>query len=228
MEGTLCTLNNRVQKMPQEVKRVMGEVFTTGLLACSLPTGDTPSIQQPDNEQPAEAGPDSQQPGPSGEKRRTPDVDTPSRCSKKQRATLVTTLDKLPGNTQEQLRPFFNKDVSRMKKDLLNSVQRAFVKAKANELLVTGATLSGTFAELAIQEGISLRIWHEDFSPSLSDKSFHDYLHQRLKNERKSQRKKSLIQSQEAMVNEYVAIICVDEERLDSGEGLDSSADSGD
>jgi len=50
-------------------------------------------------------------------------------------------------------------------KDKLNYIQRAFVKAKAKELVNTGSTVTTAFVNQLIREGVEERLWTQDFSP---------------------------------------------------------------
>lgn len=78
--------------------------------------------------------------------------------------------------------------------DKLNPIQRAFVKYKVNEMVATNSRISTEFVMGMIREGVSDRIWREDFKPS-EELSLEKYVRNRLKNEIKAVNKERLVAS---------------------------------
>jgi len=104
--------------------------------------------------------------------------------------SIITDLDNLNDKFRDYIQPFYSED-PRSTRDLLNLVKKAFVKAKVNELIETGATLCPSFAAHMIKQGVDEHIWTSDFNPS-PDIDFQEYMQNRLKNERKSLNKKRM------------------------------------
>lgn len=78
--------------------------------------------------------------------------------------------------------------------DLLNDIQRAFVKSKANILHENKSIkLNSMLVRQIINEGIEELIWSEGFNPGDTD-DFEKYLMTRFKNEKKSLSKKSMLE----------------------------------
>ena len=94
---------------------------------------------------------------------------------------------------QKLLKPYYKKDPL-ASHDLLNDIQRAFVKFKANKLHENKSIkLNAMLVRQIIIEGIEELIWSEDFNPGDTG-DFEKYLMTRLKNEKKSRSKKSMLE----------------------------------
>ena len=111
-------------------------------------------------------------------------------------------MDGLTSDLREKIQPFFK--VDRMAtQDLLNDIQRAFVKYKANQSYMSNDRTSETLVAFIIKEGVDERLWTEDFSPSESG-GFLKYLITRIKNEKQVFRRREKLDNQSEMVNKYI------------------------
>lgn len=105
---------------------------------------------------------------------------------------------------QQQMQPFFKAD-KQATHDLLNDIQRAYVKSVAQFLLEHRAIkLTMAFVKQVIAEGITSRIWDAQFAPGDSG-DMEKYICTRLKNEKKSLSKKSMLEESKSSINSFVA-----------------------
>lgn len=112
---------------------------------------------------------------------------------------IITNLDDLNDRIKDYISPYFLVDAM-ASKDKLNNIQRAFVKAKANEVVTTRGPINTSFIRQVISEGEEEHIWPSDFSPS-PDVDFEKYMLYRIKNEKKSiQRKQAIASHQDRMM----------------------------
>lgn len=116
---------------------------------------------------------------------------------------VSTTLEELEPRLRDAIRPFFKKD-KLATNDLLNDVQRAFVKYRSKQVMQTGDSINYTLAKQVIKEGINERLWNEGFKPEGTD-DFEKYIYDRLKNEKKAIQKKELIANQKARLSQYIS-----------------------
>ena len=102
------------------------------------------------------------------------------------------------------MRPFFKKD-RLASHDMMNDLQRAFVKSKANILYENKSMkLTATFVKQLIKEGIEEHLWTEDFNPGETG-DFEKYLMTRLKNEKKSLSKKQMLEESALSVSSILS-----------------------
>lgn len=106
---------------------------------------------------------------------------------------VITDLEQVPAKLKRHIEPFYSVD-PQSNKDKLNTVQRAFVKARAQDLSDSGSPLNSSYVLQLIKEGVDEHLWLSDFTPS-TDLDFPQYLMNRLKNEKKKRsRRKRLLQ----------------------------------
>jgi hypothetical protein len=104
---------------------------------------------------------------------------------------LISEFDNLSDSVKKAIGPHFKKD-RLASHDLLNDIQRAFVKSKAWILHQNrNMKISSVLINQIIEEGVKENLWAEDFSPGEND--FDKYLMTRLKNEKKSLSKKAML-----------------------------------
>ena len=111
-------------------------------------------------------------------------------------------MEDLPAETREAIEPFYNPD-PRASNDLLNEVQRAFVKYTVRRALSNRESLNMILAMQIIKEGVDANIWLEDFQPSEAE-DFDRYLLNRIKNERKTLKRASLLETQNDALASYM------------------------
>ena len=112
-------------------------------------------------------------------------------------------MESLPEDIRQRLEPF-SKESRCSTRDKLNTVQRAFVKHKVNELKNTGQKLSDAFIQAMIQEGVEERMWNKDFKPS-PDVTFFQYLYNRIKNERKVIAREALLKNTNERITSFIS-----------------------
>lgn len=106
---------------------------------------------------------------------------------------MISDFEGLSNHLQKLLKPYYKKD-RLASHDLLNDIQRAFVKSKANTLHENKSIkLNAMLVRQIINEGIEELIWSEGFNPGDTG-DFEKYLMTRLKNEKKSLSKKSMME----------------------------------
>ena len=126
---------------------------------------------------------------------------------------VYTDIESLPDDMRQRLEPF-SKESKCSARDKLNIVQRAFFKYKVGELKKTGHKLDDTFINGMIQEGVNERVWKKDFKPS-PDVTFFQYIHYRIKNEKKIIARELLLKSTMMMMSsgltthQPMRVICV-------------------
>lgn len=106
---------------------------------------------------------------------------------------MISDFEGLSNHLQKLLKPYYKKD-RLASHDLLNDIQRTFVKSKANTLHENKSIkLNAMLVKQIINEGIEELIWSEGFNPGDTG-NFKKYLMTRLKNEKKSLSKKSMLE----------------------------------
>ena len=238
VENRLHAAEAEISAMPKHqhnrCEQVVQKVFAAGLLAIIPTDADNfcppPSLDpQPTPTWDLITTQDSDTPGTSGTKRvykSTTDQQNKKKKSKpnqNQKPPLCTTLDQVAEPLREQLKPFFkiNKCATM---DLLNDVQRSFVKFKTHQSNDACDTVTVSLVSAVIYEGIEYKIWYDDFNPSETT-TFDKYLLSRLKNERKSLRRKSLVGMQQQLVHEYVAQIVQSEAEVSAEVSMEVSTE---
>lgn len=113
-------------------------------------------------------------------------------------------MEELDESIRESIAPFFKPD-RRASSDLLNDLQRAFVKYHANTICINKESITTILIDQIIEEGVQHRIWAEDFSVG-DGNDFSTYLLNRVKNEKKQLAKKRTLIGQHDMMSEYTCM----------------------
>ncbi|KAH3859630.1 hypothetical protein DPMN_102448 [Dreissena polymorpha] len=124
------------------------------------------------------------------------------RVRAKETSQIFLHLEDLPDDIAQKIKPYYKED-SQATQDLLNLVQRAFVKYTAAQLQATNERMSQKLIDRIISEGIQQRIWTSDFCPT-EKTNFETYLVQRLKNEKKALKRRESIEFQQERVHQYL------------------------
>jgi hypothetical protein len=116
---------------------------------------------------------------------------------------LVEKLEDLDTTTRHQIMPFYKED-RRTTADMLNYVQRAYIKYRTNKLTDNKEAITPPLITQIIEEGVGLGIWPPNFQPVNMLTSFDKYIGNRIKNEKKSILKKRYMDSQEQRLNQNI------------------------
>ena len=139
--------------------------------------------------------------------RSTPVTSSASTKSKRRRieatSQFITDIELVSWNLKGKIRPFY-KPNPMATQDLLNDVQRAFIKFKADQVHSSGESITAAFIQSVIHEGTEERIWSNDFNPRGSSGTFTDYLSDRIKNERKILRRVQQLFHQQEQVEHFL------------------------
>jgi hypothetical protein len=127
---------------------------------------------------------------------------------------LNTTLEDLEENIRESITPFYKPD-RRANADLLNEVQRAFVKYRVSTMIDNKEGITPARIEQLIADGVEHRIWPEGYVVGDGNSDLNSYLSNRVRNEKKSQSKKMALKRQHDMISDFISSQC-DEDRSTS------------
>jgi hypothetical protein len=116
---------------------------------------------------------------------------------------LVEKLEDLDPTMRHQIMPFYKED-RRATADMLNYIQRAYIKYRTNKVTDNKEAITPPLITKIIEEGVGLGIWPPNFQPVNMLTSFAKYIGNRIKNEKKSILKKRYLDSQEQRLNQSV------------------------
>lgn len=100
------------------------------------------------------------------------------------------------------LHPFYKKDTF-ASKDLLNDVQRAYVKYRAAKVITTGEAITENLIQV-IDDGVKERIWTDTYQPGSKTGDFNSYLLNRIRSEKKSANRKADTDQQGAHIAKLI------------------------
>ena len=92
---------------------------------------------------------------------------------------FITDIELVSESLKDKIRPFF-KPNPMATQDLMNDLQRAFIKFKAEQVHKSGENITAAFIQSVIHEGTEERIWSTDFNPRENSGTFTDYLTDRI------------------------------------------------
>lgn len=112
----------------------------------------------------------------------TPSDGTRKRSAVAMTQRLATALNDLDPTFRKKIEPYYSATSKFAKSDLLNPLQKVFVRYRAEQMLQTKDGITAPLVAAIINEGVEEHIWSEKFSPGNTD--FTTYISTRLKNER--------------------------------------------